>query len=121
MDKLKYNHASAAKMSAPAPCTNHLVECAHCPPEAEGKRPVIWSYNLAKHYAKEHPSHPLPNVATITPLEKGFVRVVGGEGKTLSAEQKRELKEWERQQQPVAPAHAAPPVGRGRGRGRGRA
>ena len=59
---------------------------------------MIWSYNLAKHYAKEHPpSHPLPNVATITPLEKGFVRVVGGEGKTLSAEQKRELKEWERE------------------------
>eukprot|EP00966_Prymnesium_polylepis_P059567 1380793-Prymnesium_polylepis.1 len=77
-----------------------MVECAHCEPEAEGKRPVLWSYNLGSHHRKKHASHPLPAVATLAPLEKAFVQIVGGDRKALSAEQKRALKEWERQAVP---------------------
>ena len=90
---LNYNHASAKKMSAPKPCTNHLVECAHCEPEQNQTRPCFWSYNLAAHHAKEHPSHPLPDVATISALERELVKAVGAKkGGALSGAQKERLK-----------------------------
>jgi hypothetical protein len=90
---LNYNHASAKKMSAPKPCTNHVVECARCEPEQGQKRPCFWSYNLAAHHAKEHPSHPLPDVATISALERELVKVVGiKKGEKLNGVQKQRLK-----------------------------
>ena len=90
---LNYNHASAKKMSALKPCTNHLVECAHCEPEQNQKRPCFWSYNLAAHHTKEHPSHPLPAAATISALERELVKVVGiKKGEKLSSVQKAQLK-----------------------------
>jgi hypothetical protein len=90
---LNYNHASAKKMSALKPCTNHLVECAHCEPEQNQKRPCFWSYNLAAHHTKEHPSHPLPDVATISALERELVKVVGiKKGEKLNGVQKERLK-----------------------------
>lgn len=90
---LNYNHASAKKMSALKPCTNHLVECAHCEPEQNQKRPSFWSYNLAAHHTKEHPSHPLPDVATISALERELVKVVGiKKGEKLNGVQKERLK-----------------------------
>ena len=90
---LNYNHASAKKMSAPKPCTNHVVECARCEPEQGQMRPCFWSYNLAAHHAKEHPSHPLPDVATISALERELVKVVGiKKGGALNGVQKERLK-----------------------------
>ena len=89
---LNYNHASAKKMSALKPCTNHLVECAHCEPEQNQKRPCFWSYNLAAHHTKEHPSHPLPAAATISALERELVKVVGiKKGGKLTSVQKAQL------------------------------
>ena len=90
---LNYNHKSAKKMSAKTPCTNHLVECARCEPEQSQKRPCFWSYNLATHHAKEHASHPLPDVATISALERECVKAVGiKKGETLNGAQKALLK-----------------------------
>ena len=87
---LNYNHASAKKMSAPKPCTNHVVECARCEPEQGQMRPCFWSYNLAAHHAKEHP---LPDVATISALERELVKVVGiKKGQQLNGVQKERLK-----------------------------
>ena len=90
---LNYSHASAKKMSAATPCTNHLVECALCEPEANQKRPCFWSYNLEAHYKKEHPTHTLPPVATISAQEREFVKAVGvRRGGALSGAQKAQLK-----------------------------
>ena len=92
------------KMSAPAPCTNHLIECEFCEPEQGGKRPVFWSYNLRAHHAAAHPSHPVPVAALVGDLERELVRQVGGLRTKVTAEQKRKLSAANA----PAPAAAAP-------------
>jgi hypothetical protein len=71
------------KISATAPCTNHLMECALCQPEQNEQHPVCWSYNLQVHHQIEHNSHPLPVAARMTDEEKALVKAVGGEKRAL--------------------------------------
>jgi len=90
---LKYNHASAKKMSGTAPCTNHLVECEFCAPEQNQQRPVFWSYNLSHHHNCMHSSHAKPPEAVVGELERELVKTVGS-GKGLTKDQKKKLSSY---------------------------
>ncbi len=61
--------------------TNHLVECALCPPEQGPHRPVLWRYNLSAHHDSAHSSHAKPQGALVGELERDLVKTVGGDRK----------------------------------------
>ncbi len=61
--------------------TNHLVECALCPPEQGHQRPVFWRYNLSAHNNSAHSSHAKPQEALVGALERDLVKTVGGDRK----------------------------------------
>ena len=90
---LEYRYAAAKRMAFVTPCTNHLVECAFCPPEQNKQRPVFWSYNLGAHHMQAHAAHPLPEHARISEVEKEWVLTVGSTpSASLSAAQKEKFR-----------------------------
>ncbi|KAJ7469171.1 hypothetical protein FB451DRAFT_1039034 [Mycena latifolia] len=56
LNPISFNMKTATTFSAASPCTNVPVQCSHCGLESS----LVWTYNLAKHYADRHnrPSGP---------------------------------------------------------------
>ena len=57
---------SAETISEKAPCTNRPVGCQAC-------NKGVWSHNMAQHWTKMHPGHPLPPDFEINSREKESV------------------------------------------------
>ena len=82
---VKYNFASAAKISKTAPCTNRPMLCPQCPLKPGV---VHWKLNMRKHWQNAHSSgNPFPvdfaaQLETVDP-ESAWALTVGGERKKV--------------------------------------
>ncbi|KAJ7140343.1 hypothetical protein C8R46DRAFT_1320170 [Mycena filopes] len=47
---VNFNMKTAMTFSEPSPCTNFPVQCSLC----DADSPLVWTYNLAAHYARQH-------------------------------------------------------------------